>query len=96
MVAQRPTRLFLGAPDAERTVLALHQAVNRKTNPSWPVLGLPDVLYSDHGSHFTSARPDRVCTDTHVRLIHSRPGVPQGWGKIERFYRTVTAELLEA
>ncbi|MDP9988761.1 putative transposase [Arthrobacter oryzae] len=86
--------VFLGAPDAERTALALHQAVNRKANPAWPVLGLPDVLYSDHGSDFTSARLERVCLDTHVRLIHSRPGVPQGRGKIERFYRTVTEELL--
>jgi putative transposase len=36
--------LFAGAPSAEQTALALHQAVNRKTNPGWPVYGLPDVL----------------------------------------------------
>ncbi|MDN6554751.1 MAG: transposase family protein, partial [Bifidobacterium mongoliense] len=42
--------LFLGAPSAEQTALALHQAVNAKTNPGWPVCGLPEVLYSDHGS----------------------------------------------
>lgn len=48
--------LFLGAPSAEQTALALHQAVNLKENPDWPVCGLPDVLYSDHGSDFTSAR----------------------------------------
>ena len=86
--------LFLGAPNAEQTALALHQAINRKTNPAWPVSGLPDVLYSDNGSDFTSARLERVCLDTHVRLSHSRPGVPQGRGKIERFYRTITTELL--
>lgn len=86
--------LFLGAPTAERTALALHQAINRKTNPAWPVMGLPDVLYSDHGSDFTSARLERVCLDTHIRLIHSRVGVPQGRGKIERFYGTITTELL--
>ncbi len=86
--------LFLGAPTAEQTALALHQAVNRKTNPAWPVCGLPDVLYSDHGSDFTSARLQRVCLDTHIRLIHSRAGVPQGRGKIERFYGTITTELL--
>jgi putative transposase len=86
--------VFVGAPTAERTALALHQAVNRKTNPAWPIAGLPDVLYSDHGSDFTSARLERVCLDTHIRLIHSRVGVPQGRGKIERFYGTITTELL--
>ena len=35
--------LFLGAPTAEQTALALHQAVNRKTNPAWPISGLPDI-----------------------------------------------------
>jgi putative transposase len=29
--------VFLGAPTAEQTALALHQAVNRKTHPAWPV-----------------------------------------------------------
>lgn len=86
--------VFVGAPTAEQTALALHQAVRRKRNPAWPVMGLPDVLYSDHGSDFTSARLERVCLDAHIRLIHSRVGVPQGRGKIERFYGTVTTELL--
>ncbi|MBG6215292.1 MULTISPECIES: Mu transposase C-terminal domain-containing protein [unclassified Cryobacterium] len=86
--------LFLGAPTAEQTALALHQAVNGKTNPAWSISGLPDILYSDHGSDFTSARLERVCLETHIRLIHSRTGVPQGRGKIERFYGTITTELL--
>lgn len=86
--------VFLGAPTSFQTGLALHQAMRRKTVPGWPVMGLPDVLYSDHGSDFTSVHLERVCLDTHVRLIHSRPGVPQGRGKIERFYRTVTEGLL--
>lgn len=86
--------VFLGAPSAEQTALALHQAVRGKENLSWPVMGLPEMLYSDHGADFTSTRLDRVCLDTHIRLIHSQPGVPQGRGKIERFYRTITTELL--
>jgi len=69
--------VFLPDPTAEQTALALHQAVRRKTNPAWPVLGLPEVLYSDHGADFTSSRLERVCLDTHIRLIHSRVGVPQ-------------------
>ena len=86
--------LFLGAPTAEQTALAFHQAANRKTDPAWPVMGLPDLLYSDHGSDFTSARLEQVCLDTHVRLIHSQVGIPQGRGKIERLYGTITTELL--
>jgi len=86
--------VFIGSPTAEQTALALHQAVNRKSNSDWHMCGLPDVLYSDHGSDFTSARLERVCLDTHIRLIHSRVGIPQGRGKIERLYGTITTELL--
>lgn len=86
--------VFIGAPTAERTALALHQVANRKSHPAWPISGLPESLYSDHGSDFTSARLERVCLETHIRLIHSRVGVPQGRGKIERFYGTITTELL--
>ena len=82
------------APTAEHSALAFHQAIARKRNPKWVVSGLPDILYSDHGSDFTSTRIEHVCLDVHVRLIHSRIGVPQGRGKIERFYRTITTELL--
>lgn len=73
--------LYIGAPSAEQTALALHQAINTKTNPDWPVCGLPDVLYSDHGSDFTSERLKQVCLDTHIRLIHSRVGVLKAEGK---------------
>lgn len=86
--------VFIGSPTAEQTALALHQSVNRKSNPDWHMCGLPEVLYSDHGSDFTSARLERVCLDTHIRLIHSRVGIPQGRGKIERLYGTITTELL--
>ena len=52
------------------------------------------MLYSDHGADFTSARLERVCLDTKVQLVHSRVGVPQGRGKTERFYGSITTELL--
>lgn len=86
--------LLLSDPTAEQTALAVHQAVRGKANTAWPVQGLPDVLYSDHGSDFTSSRLERVCLDTHIRLIHSRVGIPQGRGKIERLFGTITSELL--
>ena len=40
--------VFLGAPSSLQTALALRQAVWRKSDPAWPVCGLPAVLYSDH------------------------------------------------
>jgi putative transposase len=86
----------LDAPSALQTALALRQAIWRKSNPAWPVCGIPDVLYSDHGSDFTSRHLDQVCLDLRVELIHSTAGVPQGRGKIERFFGTVTTELLPA
>lgn len=86
--------LAAAAPTAEHSALALHQAVSRKRNTGWVVSGLPDALYVDHGADFTSTRIEQVCLELHVQLIHSRVGVPQGRGKVERFYRTITTELL--
>lgn len=82
------------APTADHSALALHQAVSRKRRAAWVVSGLPEALYVDHGADFTSTRIERVCLELHVQLIHSRVGVPQGRGKVERFYRTITTELL--
>lgn len=86
----------LDAPSALQTALALRQAIWRKSDPAWPVCGIPGALYSDHGSDFTSRHLDQVCVDLHIQIIHSTAGVPQGRGKIERFFGTVTTELLPA
>ena len=86
--------VFLGAPSALNLSLALRQAVRPKADPAWVVSGLPDVLYADHGSDFTSDHLRQVCADLHVRLVHSAVARPQGRGKIERFFGTVTTELL--
>lgn len=55
--------LFLGAPSALNLSLALRQAIWRKTDPGWAVHGLPDVLYADHGSDFTSDHLAAVAAD---------------------------------
>ena len=52
--------VFLGAPSALQTALALRQAIWRKLDASWPVCGIPDVLYVDHGSDFTSIHLEQV------------------------------------
>jgi len=84
---------FLNAPSALQTSLALRQAIWRKPEPSWPVCGIPDVLYVDHGSDFTSVHLEQVAAALRIELIHSTVGRPQGRGKIERFFGTITTEL---
>lgn len=84
----------LGAPSALQTALALRHAIWRKPDAAWTICGLPDVLYSDHGSDFTSRHLEQVSADLRIQLIHSTPGVPQGRGKIERLFGTITTELL--
>lgn len=86
--------VFLGAPSALHTSLALRQAIWRKQNPAWPVCGIPDVLYVDHGSDFTSIHLDQVAADLRFQLVYSTVGRPQGRGKIERLFGTLNTELL--
>ena len=86
--------MFTGDPSALQTALALRQAIWRKSDPAWPVCGVPAVLYSDHGGDFTSTHIAQVCADLKTQLIHSTPGKPRGRGKVERLFGTITTELL--
>jgi putative transposase len=88
------TMVFLGAPSTLNTSLALRQAMWRKADPSWPVCGIPDVLYVDHGSDFTSTHLDQVAASLRFRLIYSTVARPQGRGKVERLFRTLNTEFL--
>ena len=76
-------------PSSLRTALALRQGIWRKGHPHWQICGIPEVLYTDNGSDFTSKHIEQVAVDLKVRLIFSAPGKPQGRGRIERFFRTV-------
>ncbi len=46
--------LDFNPPCSLRTCLALRQGIWRKAEPGWPVCGIPEVLYTDNGSDFTS------------------------------------------
>ena len=87
-------RVFLGAPSALQTSLALRQAIWRKQAHDWPVCGIPEVLYVDHGSDFTSEHLDQAAAALRFQIIYSAVARPQGRGKIERFFGTVNTELL--
>ncbi len=86
--------VFLGAPCVLNTCLALRHAIWRKTDPAWPVCGIPDVLYVDHGSDFTSQHLDQVAASLRFRIVYSAIGRPQGRGKVERLFGTFNTELL--
>src|SRR5262245_27437773 len=76
-------------PSALHTSLALRQAIWRKEDSRWIVCGIPDVLYTDNGSDFTSQHLEQVGADLKIRLVFSIPGKPRGRGRIERFFSTV-------
>jgi putative transposase len=77
-------------PSALHTSLALRQAIWRKEDWRWIVCGIPDVLYTDNGSDFTSRHLEQVGADLQIRLVFSIPGKPRGRGRIERFFSTVS------
>lgn len=56
--------------------------------------GLPRKLYVDNGAAFRSRHLEKVCASLGIALIHTPPYIPQGRGKIERFFRTVRAQML--
>ena len=56
--------------------------------------GQPAGIYVDNGSPFVSGQLVRCCAVLGARLVHSRPGRPQGRGKIERLFATVRSEFL--
>ena len=86
--------VFLGAPSVLNTCLALRHAIWRKADPAWPVCGIPDVLYVDHGSDFTSRHLDQVAASLRFRIVYSAAGRPQGRGKVERLFGTLNTEFL--
>ena len=57
--------------------------------------GLPRKLYVDNGAAFRSKHLEHILASLGIALVHSRPYKPQGRGKIERFFRTVRAEVVD-
>ena len=82
------------SPSAIKTSLCLYHAIWRKKEPQWSICGIPSVLYTDHGSDFTSQHIEQVCVDLKIQLIFSQIGEPRGRGRIERFFRTLNQMLI--
>ncbi len=86
--------LSFTAPSAMKTALCLRMAIWRKKDPLWTICGIPEILYTDHGSDFTSLHTEQVCIDLKINLIFSTIGKPRGRGKIERFFLTLNQLIL--
>jgi putative transposase len=56
--------------------------------------GIPDAVFVDNGSAFSSGPFHRTLAVLGIRIIHSRPGQPASRGKIERFFRRVRDQFL--
>jgi putative transposase len=85
------SRAFMGyrwstSEDAVRAAAAFRAGIAAR--------GVPRAVYLDNGSGFVSGSLLRACAVLGVRLIHSRPGRPEGRGKIERVFRTVREQFL--
>jgi putative transposase len=101
VIGGRKSYLFAFIDDHSRAVMgarwAYHDDVVRMAAAFRPALqrrGVPEAIYLDNGSAFIDAWLLRGCAVLGIRLIHSRPGRPEGRGKIERFFRTVRDQFL--
>jgi transposase InsO family protein len=98
---RRKTYLIAFIDDATRVVPYAAFAFKENTQAFLPVLkqalvrrGCPARLFVDNGANYRSRHLALVCAKLGIALIHSRPFQPQGKGKIERFFRTVRAQLI--
>ena len=68
--------ISLESPCAMHTAVALRQAIWKKASPNWIVRGIPQILYIDHGTDFTSTHIEQVCLALKIRMVHSAVGRP--------------------
>jgi transposase InsO family protein len=98
---KRKSYLIAFIDDATRVIPFAAFALAESTQAFLPVFkqalmrrGLADRLYVDNGANFRSHHLALVCAKLGIALIHARPYQPQGKGKMERWFRTVRAQLL--
>ena len=101
VIGGKKSYLFAFIDDHSRAVMGArwshHDDVVRMAAAFRPALqarGVPQSAYLDNGSPFIDAWLLRGCAVLGIKLVHSRPGKPEGRGKIERFFRTVREQFL--
>jgi putative transposase len=100
-VQGRKTYLVAFIDDHSRAVMAARFGFAEDTvrlaaalRPALASRGVPEHVYVDNGSAFADAWLLRACARLGIKLVHSRPGRPEGRGKIKRFFRTVRDQFL--
>jgi putative transposase len=100
-IGGRKTYLFAFIDDHSRFMVAGRWAYAEDTarleialKPALQAYGIPDHVYVDNGAAFKDRALARACARLGIRLVHSAPGRPQGRGKIERAFNTVTSQFL--
>jgi putative transposase len=100
-VEGRKTYLFAFIDDHSRAVVGHRWGFAEDTvrlaaalRPALAARGVPSYIYVDNGSAFVDSWLLRACAKLGIKLVHSAPGRPQGRGKVERFFRTVTDEFV--
>ena len=100
-VGGRKTYLFAFIDDHSRALVGYRWGLSEDTvrleaalRAGLAARGVPRVIYVDNGSAFVSSQLLRACASLGIRLVHSRPGMPEGRGKIERFFETVRIQFL--
>ena len=98
---RRKVYLLAFLDDATRVITHAEFAFSENTRSFFPIFkrallrrGLPERLYVDNGANFRSHQLAVLCAKLNIALIHARPRSPEGKGKIERFFRTVRAQLI--
>jgi transposase InsO family protein len=83
-----PHSVFSGDQGLEIFLDCLQQAVAAR--------GLPVRLYVDNGKIYRSQQLARIGASLGILIVHTPPYQPEGRGKIERFFRTVREQFLDA
>ena len=98
---KRKTYLIAFIDDATRVIPSAAFALAEHTAAFLPVLkqairrrGLPQRLDVDNGANYRSQHLALVGAKLGIALLHARPYRPQGKGKIDRWFKTVRAQLL--
>ena len=101
MIGGRKTYLAAFLDDHSRYCVSARWALSEDLcrlsialKPGLLAWGVPINIYVDNGSAFKDDQLARACARMGVRLVHSAPYRPQGRGKIERFFNTVTSQFL--
>ncbi len=101
MVAGHKTYLFAFIDDHSRAFVGYRWGYSEDTlrleaalRAGMAARGVPESIYLDNGSAMVSHQLLRACATLGIVLVHSRPGKPQGRGKIERAFRTVRDQFV--